>query len=73
MKLIDADLLKTLIDNIPGSEIQRIKAEWIRTKITCGDNRVYGYLECSRCLFRATEESNFCPYCGADMIGEKHG
>lgn len=47
--------------------VQRNKGEWVRTKISYGDNQVYGYLECSQCAFKMTERSNFCPYCGSDM------
>jgi len=55
---------------IPHSEKSR---EYIGTVLV---NVTYDYWLCDACGYRVENGQpmyNFCPYCGADMRGERHG
>ena len=85
MRLIDADALKQRvggynpvkytyeygdvitvedIDSAPTAQPERKKGTWILKP------NIYGVAYCSECGYELhTNNTNFCPYCGADMKG----
>lgn len=54
--------------------VEREKGEWKREVL--GSTSGYGttvMYQCSECERMAISQYNFCPNCGADMIGKKNG
>lgn len=60
------DQIINIISNLPSAE--RKKGEWILKP------NIYGVAYCSECDYELhTDNTNFCPNCGADMRGEEDG
>lgn len=54
--------------NLPPAQPERIRGRWIEKP------HVYGVAYCSLCDYELhTNDTNFCPNCGADMRGEQDG
>ena len=55
-----------VIGNLPSAQPERIRGRWIEKP------HVHGVAYCSLCDYELhTNDTNFCPNCGADMRGEK--
>ena len=53
------------LQNTPPVQPERKKGKWIQKE------NVYGVVYCSKCDYELhTNDTNFCPNCGADMRGE---
>ena len=53
---------------LPSAQPERIRGRWIEKP------HVYGVAYCSLCDYELhTNDTNFCPNCGADMRGEQDG
>ena len=65
--------LGTMIAEIDSAKtIARPQAEWVcKTKSTFPQYQPDEF-ECSSCKQVSTQKYNFCPYCGADMRGNKN-
>ena len=56
------------IDALPSAQPERIRGRWIEKP------HVHGVAYCSLCDYELhTNDTNFCPKCGADMRGEQDG
>lgn len=63
------DAVIDTIDALPSAQSEHKKGKWIRHGVEEG-NLIAKYT-CSECYFYSgTKTSNFCPDCGAEMIGE---
>ena len=59
--------IATLV-NLPSAQPERIRGRWIEKP------HVHGVAYCSLCDYELhTNDTNFCPNCGADMRGEQGG
>jgi len=57
--------IATLV-NLPSAQPERIRGRWIEKP------HVHGVAYCSLCDYELhTNDTNFCPNCGADMRGEQ--
>lgn len=67
---IPKDQVMSVIARVPTTG--RLKGEWTyhRNELSCVR---WSKWECSACHKRQEYKSNYCPNCGADMRGEKHG
>ena len=53
---------------LPSAQPERIRGRWIEKP------HVHGVAYCSLCDYELhTNDTNFCPNCGADMRGEQDG
>ena len=65
------------ISNISGQPTieERKTGRWIHERVNSEHSITGNFLlsscECSECGTFCEQESNFCPYCGADMRGDK--
>ena len=60
----DKTLAKTMIESLPSAQPERIRGRWIEKP------HVHGVAYCSLCDYELhTNDTNFCPNCGAQMIG----
>ena len=63
-----AALAKTYIKQLPSAQPERPKGKWVEKP------HVYGVAYCSLCDYELhTNDTNFCPHCGADMRGDRNG
>ena len=59
---------KMTIKNMPSAQPERPKGKWVEKP------HVYGVAYCSLCDYELhTNDTNFCPNCGADMRGDQNG
>ena len=57
-----------LLERLPSAQPERIRGRWIEKP------HVHGVAYCSLCDYELhTNDTNFCPNCGADMRGEQDG
>lgn len=57
-----------VLENVPPAQPERIRGRWIEKP------HVHGVAYCSLCDYELhTNDTNFCPNCGADMRGEQDG
>ena len=57
---------KLALQNLPSAQPERIRGRWIEKP------HVHGVAYCSLCDYELhTNDTNFCPNCGADMRGEQ--
>ena len=55
---------------LPTVTSERPKGTWIQTKDECDGVNFYDFsFECSKCGKEQSFKSNYCPNCGAEMIG----
>lgn len=67
MRLIDADVLKNVIDNSPSINVPlKFVGKWIKTGNSWG-----GRWRCSYCDSFYDVRTNYCPTCGAKMKGKE--
>ena len=57
---------------LPSAQPKRDKGKWIDETFKPW-GLVYHPYKCDQCGEHSEADSNFCPNCGADMRGEKHG
>ena len=61
----DKALAKAMIESLPSAQPERIRGRWIEKP------HVHGVAYCSLCDYELhTNDTNFCPNCGAKMLGE---
>lgn len=59
--------VKQLLEGLPSAQPERIRGRWIEKL------HVHGVAYCSLCDYELhTNDTNFCPNCGADMRGEQN-
>ena len=59
-------MLRKDLRKLPSAHPERPKGEWVEKP------HVYGVAYCSLCDYELhTNDTNFCPNCGADMRGDK--
>lgn len=61
---------ETLIESVPAADVRPVvrgRWRWV------GQDQWNDCYECSQCGKMNTDNSNFCPNCGADMKGEIGG
>ena len=55
------------LEDLPSAHPERPKGEWVEKP------HVYGVAYCSLCDYELhTNDTNFCPNCGADMRGDQN-
>ena len=66
VRLIRAEKARDALLKLPSAQPERIRGRWIEKP------RVHGVAYCSLCDYELhTNDTNFCPNCGADMRGER--
>ena len=67
---IHGDTVADMISDAPTVEaVPVVHGKWELLKCWTGFETLY----CSECNYETTLASNYCPFCGADMRGEKDG
>ena len=57
-----------LLRDLPSAQPERPKGKWVEKP------HAYGVAYCSLCDYELhTNDTNFCPNCGADMRGDQNG
>lgn len=65
--------LEAIRKGIPLSKITESKTGyWIEHPHEAGPNWEYSRYECSECHVWVEDDSDYCPYCGADMSGNEN-
>lgn len=60
--------IQDVLENLPSAQPERKTGKWVEKL------NVYGVAYCSLCGYELhTNDTNFCPNCGADMRGEQNG
>ena len=61
-----SDAMEGALLDLPSAQPERIRGRWIEKP------HVHGVAYCSLCDYELhTNDTNFCPNCGADMRGER--
>ena len=53
----------------PADVVERKKGKWVPQLKSYGD-RAYLFPTCTVCGHQSPLKNNFCPHCGAEMVGE---
>ena len=71
-----SDIDRQTILNLPSAQPERKNGKWIAQKgggYRCSECKHYALDERDGNFIHVSAKTKFCPYCGADMRGEKDG